>query len=33
MLLPLGLSHLALAGWLLARGFGERGKAAAGIPV
>jgi hypothetical protein len=33
MLLPLGLSHLALAGWLLARGFGERGRAAASIPV
>ena len=24
MLLPLGLTHLVLAGWLLARGFEER---------
>jgi hypothetical protein len=33
MLLPLGLSHLALAGWLLTRGFGARGKVAASIAV
>jgi hypothetical protein len=33
LLLPLGLSHLALAGWLLTRGFGERARAPAGVPV
>jgi hypothetical protein len=29
----IGVLLLALAGWLLARGFGERGRAAASIPV
>jgi hypothetical protein len=33
MLLPLGLSHLALAGWLLARGLREPEQAASRIPV
>ena len=28
MLLPLGLSHLALAAWLVAKGFAERGQTA-----
>jgi len=28
MLLPLGLSHLALSAWLVAKGFAERGQTA-----
>jgi hypothetical protein len=33
MLLPLGLSHLALAGWLLARGLRGPEQAASRVPV